>query len=70
MAGKFDKLSRLEEVKVVTRSPLVNQRRDHYECLALDPVNLYTAELPWRLASNAPPKYGLNAPAQTNLTIL
>jgi len=49
---------------------LVNQRRDHYECLALDPVNLYTAELPWRLASNAPPKYGLNAPAQTNLTIL
>ena len=31
MAGKLFKLSRLEEVKVVTRSPLVNQRRDHYE---------------------------------------
>ena len=29
-AGKFSKLGHLEEVKVVTRSPLVNQRRDHY----------------------------------------
>ena len=28
-AGKFSKLDHLEEVKVVTRSPLVNQRRDH-----------------------------------------
>src|SRR6185436_9302482 len=29
-AGKLSKLGHLEEVKVVTRSPLVNQRRDHY----------------------------------------
>ncbi|KAI6291749.1 hypothetical protein MCOR29_011718 [Pyricularia oryzae] len=29
-AGKLYELGRLEEVKVVTRSPLVNQRRDHY----------------------------------------
>ena len=29
-AGNFSKLGHLEEVKVVTRSPLVNQRRDHY----------------------------------------
>ena len=28
-AGKLYELGRLEEVKVVTRSPLVNQRRDH-----------------------------------------
>src|ERR1700709_870604 len=30
-AGKLSKLGHLEEVKVVTRSPLVNQRRDHYK---------------------------------------
>src|SRR5689334_25222517 len=29
--GKLSKLGHLEEVKVVTRSPLVNQRRDHYK---------------------------------------
>src|ERR1700721_4494345 len=29
-AGKLSKLGHLEEVKAVTRSPLVNQRRDHY----------------------------------------
>ena len=29
-AGNLVKLGHLEEVKVVTRSPLVNQRRDHY----------------------------------------
>src|SRR4029079_17659089 len=29
-SGKLSKLGHLEEVKVVTRSPLVNQRRDHY----------------------------------------
>ncbi|CCF46246.1 hypothetical protein CH063_15059, partial [Colletotrichum higginsianum] len=29
-AGKLSKLGHLEEVKVVTRSPLGNQRRDHY----------------------------------------
>src|ERR1700709_2907539 len=32
-AGKLSKLGHLEEVKVVTRSPLVNQRRDHYRVL-------------------------------------
>ena len=30
-AGKPSEPGRLEEVKVVTRSPLVNQRRDHYK---------------------------------------
>ena len=30
-SGKLSKLGHLEEVKVVTRSPLVNQRRDHYK---------------------------------------
>ena len=34
-AGKLSKLGHLEEVKVVTRSPLVNQRRDHYRVFAL-----------------------------------
>src|ERR1700712_3895220 len=29
-AGKLSKLGHLEEVKVVTRFPLVNQRKDHY----------------------------------------
>ncbi len=33
-AGKLSKLGHLEEVKVVTRSPLVNQRRDHYRVLS------------------------------------
>ena len=32
-AGKLSKLGHLEEVKVVTRSPLVNQRRDHYRVI-------------------------------------
>jgi hypothetical protein len=32
-AGKLPKLAYLEEVKVVTRSPLVNQRRDHYRSI-------------------------------------
>ena len=34
-AGKLSKLGHLEEVKVVTRSPLVNQRRDHYRVIQL-----------------------------------
>src|SRR3954452_8186901 len=34
-AGKLSKLGHLEEVKVVTRSPLVNQRRDHYRVARL-----------------------------------
>src|SRR5487761_231696 len=34
-AGKLSKLGHLEEVKVVTRSPLVNQRRDHYRVVKL-----------------------------------
>ncbi|KAL1853187.1 hypothetical protein VTK73DRAFT_9063 [Phialemonium thermophilum] len=34
-AGKLSKLGHLEEVKVVTRSPLVNQRRDHYRVAKL-----------------------------------
>src|SRR5436190_21607992 len=34
-AGKLSKLGHLEEVKVVTRSPLVNQRRDHYRVYKL-----------------------------------
>ena len=36
-AGKLSKLGHLEEVKVVTRSPLVNQRRDHYRVAKLPP---------------------------------
>ena len=37
-AGKFFKLGHLEEVKVVTRSPLVNQRRDHYRSYPSKPI--------------------------------
>src|SRR3954467_15859463 len=37
-AGKLSKLGHLEEVKVVTRSPLVNQRRDHHRVTALQPT--------------------------------
>ena len=33
--GKSTKLERLEEVKVVTRFPLVNQRKDHYRVSGL-----------------------------------
>ena len=41
-AGKLSKLGHLEEVKVVTRSPLVNQRRDHYRVAKLpDHCELY-----------------------------
>ena len=40
-AGKLSKLGHLEEVKVVTRSPLVNQRRDHYRVYnSQTPVNI------------------------------
>ena len=40
-AGKLSKLGHLEEVKVVTRSPLVNQRRDHYRVInSQTPVNI------------------------------
>ena len=35
MAGKLHEFGHLEEVKVVTRSPLVNQRRDHYRVVKL-----------------------------------
>src|SRR5687767_15840732 len=38
-AGKFSKLGHLEEVKVVTRSPLVNQRRDHYQSALGSPTH-------------------------------
>ena len=37
-AGKLSKLGHLEEVKVVTRSPLVNQRRDHYRVAKLQTI--------------------------------
>src|SRR3569833_2703317 len=41
-AGKLSKLGHLEEVKVVTRSPLVNQRRDHYRAEKLpNPLFIY-----------------------------
>ena len=40
-AGKLYELGHLEEVKVVTRSPLVNQRRDHYESVTT-PNPLFT----------------------------
>src|SRR5947209_20269851 len=44
-AGKLSKLGHLEEVKVVTRSPLVNQRRDHYRVAKLPKPS-------WTLPSN------------------
>src|SRR3569833_4678247 len=41
-AGKLSPLGHLEEVKVVTRSPLVNQRRDHYSVEKLpNPLFIY-----------------------------
>src|SRR3954470_4155296 len=40
-AGKLSKLGHLEEVKVVTRSPLVNQRRDHYRVAKLPNPTVY-----------------------------
>ena len=56
-AGKFSKLDHLEEVKVVTRSPLVNQRRDHCwnapQGAPRQPfVNLYLHSLPRRQAAS------------------
>lgn len=47
--GKMTKLDHLEEVKVVTRSPLVNQRRDHYRSYSSYPF-VNTTPLP-RVAS-------------------
>ena len=54
-AGKLDEPGRLEEVKVVTRSPLVNQRRDHYRVRhrLYDPVNLIPSCLG---AARSPPR--------------
>ena len=76
MAGKLYELGRLEEVKVVTRSPLVNQRRDHYRVdrrvSALPtPRTLYLITLPLpRRAAPPPPRGGAprRRPASTKRT--
>src|ERR1700741_2010831 len=47
-AGKLSKLGHLEEVKVVTRSPLVNQRRDHYRVINSQTPCEHTRTLPRR----------------------
>src|SRR6187549_691222 len=57
-AGKLPKLGHLEEVKVVTRSPLVNQRRDHYRVTRL-PKPL--VNIPLRYAPAGCPREGPRA---------
>ena len=56
-AGKFVKLGHLEEVKVVTRFPLVNQRKDHYR--ATRPGCAGAPERP-RPRASLPPHVNLN----------
>src|SRR5690606_14595583 len=58
LTGKLYELGRLEEVKVVTRSPLVNQRRDHYRVTTVSwlcqPREPYTNTLPRRASRRRP----------------
>src|SRR5213596_203338 len=55
-AGKLSKLGHLEEVKVVTRSPLVNQRRDHYRVAKLPTLCERTYQLPAASPQGGPPE--------------